>query len=70
MGGKFGALRVTGECDHPETVITTTHDVERTLCPTCGWVSFRFLAERDGEVERSRFSRGADSGGKSPVSPR
>lgn len=67
MGGKLHALRFHGKCEHLETIITTSNEIERALCPNCGHFGFRFLEEREGELERAQFARTADPEEESPL---
>lgn len=48
------------KCAHRETVVVLSTGVQRTVCETCGFVSFSFLNESTTEVERERFARTVD----------
>lgn len=44
-------------CDHPATVTIRNSGIERTVCETCGHVSFRPLDGLSGTADRSMFER-------------
>lgn len=45
------------DCHHPSTVTIRNGGIERTVCETCGHVSFRAAEGLSGDVERQRFER-------------
>lgn len=45
------------ECEHPSTVTVRNAGIERTVCETCGHVSFRGLEGLSGSVDRRQFER-------------
>lgn len=45
------------DCDHPTSVTVRNSGIERTVCETCGHVSFRGLEGLSGEADRSQFER-------------
>lgn len=47
-------------CLHAASVTVVSAGVERIICEGCGHVSFRYLAELSGKVDRSRFLREVD----------
>lgn len=44
-------------CDHPTTVTVRNSGIERTVCETCGHVSFQSLESLSGTADRRRFER-------------
>lgn len=44
-------------CDHPTTVTARNSGIERTVCETCGHVSFRRLDGLSGAADRRMFER-------------
>lgn len=62
--GGNGMIRVRRarpeSCAHDSTVIVDSAGVRRTVCEACGRVSFAYVADLTGQVERSRFARPAD----------
>ena len=49
------------ECSHQSTVSVIAHGFERVICEDCGHVSIRYESMIAGDVDRSVFSRRADS---------
>lgn len=45
------------DCDHIDTVIVRNGGIERTVCETCGHVSFRGLDGLSGTASRDQFER-------------
>lgn len=45
------------ECDHPTRVTVRNSGIERTVCETCGHVSFRPLDSLSGTADRRMFER-------------
>lgn len=45
------------ECDHPSRVTVRNAGIERTVCESCGHVSFRSAEELSGEADRRKFER-------------
>lgn len=52
---KIRAARV--ECGHPSTVTVRNSGIERTVCETCGHVSFQALEGLSGTADRRMFER-------------
>lgn len=52
--------RETPECLHHELVTVVSIGMERVICESCGHVSFRYLGELSGNIDRSRFGRQVD----------
>lgn len=46
-----------GACEHPNSVTVRNSGIERTVCESCGRVSFRGLEGLSGEADRSQFGR-------------
>lgn len=46
-----------GQCSHPNTVTVRNSGIERTVCESCGQVSFRGLEGLTGNAQRSQFER-------------
>lgn len=46
-----------GHCEHLITVTVRNSVIERTVCETCGHVSFRGLEGLSGAADRNRFER-------------
>lgn len=45
------------ECGHPTTVTVRNSGIERTVCETCGHVSFRPIESLSGKADRHMFER-------------
>jgi hypothetical protein len=45
------------QCDHAHTVTVRNAGIERSVCETCGHVSFRAEEGLSGNVERRKFER-------------
>lgn len=58
VSGKRG--RQLAHCPHTETLTTITAGVERSVCESCGHLSFHFPEMISGPVHRNRFARPAD----------
>lgn len=54
------------ECGHADIVTVRNSGIERTVCETCGKVSFRGLEGLSGIVDRRQFERVAERP-KAPV---
>src|SRR3970282_338870 len=52
--------RPLAHCPHTETLTTITAGVERSVCESCGHLSFHFPEMISGPVHRNRFARPAD----------
>jgi hypothetical protein len=50
-----------GECSHMSTVTVIAYGLERVICEDCGHVTVRYESMIARDVERSMFSRKADS---------
>lgn len=48
------------DCEHLDTVTVRNSGIERTVCETCGHVSFKGLEELSGSVKRSQFERASE----------
>lgn len=59
MFAKKEKIARTG-CDHPITVTVRNSGIERTVCETCGHVSFRALESLSGTADRRMFERAAE----------
>ncbi|HUG08664.1 MAG TPA: hypothetical protein VMP13_07200 [Acidimicrobiia bacterium] len=44
-------------CEHRDVVTVRNAGIERTVCETCGWVSFEAHESLTGGAERSQFER-------------
>lgn len=49
------------ECSHQSTVQVISNGLERVVCEDCGHVTVRYESMISGHVERSMFSRRADT---------
>jgi hypothetical protein len=49
-----------GECEHSSTVKVQNSGLERTVCASCGHVSFRGLEGLSGKASRGQFERGVE----------
>lgn len=47
-------------CAHPTTVTVRNSGIVRTVCETCGHVSFRPLEGLTGTADRRRFERATE----------
>ena len=56
----LGGSRARQECLHNVNVTVVSTGWERVICEGCGHLSFRYLAELNANVERSRFVRDVD----------
>ncbi len=56
----LGGSRARPECLHNANVTVVSIGWERVICEGCGHLSFRYLAELDSTVDRSRFVRDVD----------
>lgn len=45
------------ECEHPNSVTVRNSGIERTVCETCGHVSFRGSEGLSGTADRRKFER-------------
>lgn len=45
------------DCEHLDTVTVRNNGIERTVCETCGHVSFKGLESLSGTASRSQFER-------------
>ncbi len=48
-------------CSHQSTVTVVSAGLERVICEDCGYVTIRYESMISGDVDRSMFSRDADS---------
>lgn len=48
------------DCEHVESVIIRNGGLERTVCETCGHVSFKGLESLSGKASRSQFERASE----------
>lgn len=48
------------DCEHLDTVTVRNGGIERTVCETCGHVSFRGLNSLSGKASRSQFERASE----------
>lgn len=48
------------DCEHIDTVTIRNGGIERTVCETCGHVSFRGLEGLSGMASRSQFERASE----------
>ena len=48
-------------CSHQSTVTVITGALERVICEDCGHVTIRYESMISGDLDRSKFSRDADS---------
>ncbi len=49
--------RARGQCSHPSSVTVRNSGIERTVCETCGHISFRGLEGLTGNAQRRQFER-------------
>lgn len=59
MFTRWGKL-ARAECEHPRTVIVHNAGIERTVCESCGHVSFTRLDGLAGSADRRQFEREVD----------
>lgn len=52
------------ECGHPRIVTVRNSGIERTVCESCGHVSFRGLEGLSGTADRSQFGRIVERSGQ------
>ncbi|HEX6298962.1 MAG TPA: hypothetical protein VF148_00650 [Acidimicrobiia bacterium] len=52
------------ECEHPSIVTVLNSGIERTVCETCGHVSFRGLEGLSGTADRRQFERIVERSGQ------
>lgn len=60
MTWRHQARRASHGCGHDTTETHRVAGVERSVCPSCGHVSFDLQPLEDREIERERFARPAD----------
>lgn len=48
-------------CSHPRSISVRSAGLERSVCERCGHMSFVFLEESSGNVDREKFARAIDS---------
>ena len=60
MLGRLSKSRDRQECLHTANVTVVSTGLERVICEGCGHLSFRYLAELTGKIDRSRFVREVD----------
>jgi len=48
------------DCEHVDTVTIRNSGIERTVCETCGHVSFKGLEGMSGRASRSQFERASE----------
>ncbi len=53
--------RKTAACSHQSTVTVASGGLERVICEDCGDVTIRYESMILGDLDRSMFSRDADS---------
>ena len=53
--------RKTAACSHQSTVTVVSAGLERVICEDCGDVTIRYESMISGDLDRSKFSRDADS---------
>lgn len=46
-----------GQCEHPSKVTVRNGGIERTVCESCGHMSFRGLEGLSGSADRGQFER-------------
>ena len=49
-----------GRCDHRKTITIRATGLERIVCEHCGHVSFIFVSDMTGDIDRDRFAREVD----------
>ena len=57
---KLNKRRHRQECTHTFNMSVVSAGLERIICGSCGHLSFRYLAELNGTIDRSRFLREVD----------
>lgn len=55
--------RARGQCSHPSSVTVRNSGIERTVCETCGHISFRGLEGLSGKAQRRQFERDVERAG-------
>jgi hypothetical protein len=50
----------SAECEHLNIVTVRNSGIERTVCESCGHVSFRGLEGLSGTADRSQFERNVE----------
>ena len=48
------------DCEHLDTVTVRNNGIERTVCETCGHVSFKGFETLSGKASRSQFERASE----------
>ncbi len=56
--------RRQARCAHRVTISVQASGIERQVCEACGHVSVQFVSGLSGEVDRDRFARPTERGGK------
>lgn len=46
-----------GRCEHVNTITVRNGGIERTVCESCGHMSFRGLEGLSGSADRNQFER-------------
>jgi hypothetical protein len=67
MGGvqMFAKKSARAGCEHENNVTVRNSGIERTVCESCGHVSFRAMDELSGKPDRSKFERDIERAHKS-----
>jgi hypothetical protein len=60
LGGRIRAWR-RAHCKHSHRIVVRTAGMERTVCESCGHVSFEARADALNEVKRSDFARASEA---------
>jgi len=60
MLGRLSKSRDRHACLHTANLTVVSAGLERVICEACGHLSFRYLAELTGKIDRSRFLREVD----------
>ncbi len=60
LGGRLRAWR-RARCKHPRRIVVRTAGLERTVCESCGHVSFEARADPLNKVKRSDFARASEA---------
>lgn len=60
MLGRLNKGKDRQACLHAANMTVVSAGMERVICEGCGHLSFRYLAELTGKIDRSRFIRHVD----------
>lgn len=52
-----------GQCEHENTITVRNGGIERTVCESCGYFTFRGLEGLSGKADRRNFERDVERSG-------